>query len=102
MATTTDAFSKARDVYRDSPNTFGHEEADVDRVLLKRIIGLVASQEMLHASIQDARAQAYYDGSAGMAHLWERLQEVEDQLRALEEKNGEAVKSREYLTNHRR
>lgn len=95
---TTQAFAWARDVYRESPNTFGHEENDVPRFLLKRILSLVASQEMLHASIQQGRADGYCDESKGVAHLWERLKEVEDQLRTLEEQNGEVVKSREYFT----
>ena len=95
---TTQAVSIARGIYRDTPNTFGHEEVDVDRRELKVLIGLVASQEMLQDSIHAARAQAYCDESKGMAHLWERLKVVEDQLRTMEEKYGEAVKSREYFT----
>ncbi|AUX83652.1 hypothetical protein FDJ32_gp23 [Pseudomonas phage NV1] len=95
---TTNAVSIARDIYRETPNTFGHEEVDVQRRELKILIGLVASQEMLQDSIHAARAEAYCDDSKGVAHLWGRLKEVEDKLRQAEEKYGEAVKSREYIT----
>lgn len=98
----TQAFSIGAAIYRDSPNTFGHEQVEGDRKVLKRVLGLVASQRMLQDSISDARSNEYCDASPGMKHLWDRLQETEDALRELEEQHGEAVKSREYLTNHRR
>lgn len=94
-------FKQAAAIYRDSPNTFGHEESDVQRRQLKEILGLVASQEMLHQSISHGRNDGYYDGSAGMKHLWTRLQEVEDKLRTIEEQHGTTITEKQYLTHHR-
>lgn len=98
---TTQVWLRAARIYRDSPNTIGHEEVQDKRDALKRIISLVTSQVMLQQSIIDARAQQYYDTSGAQKHLWVRLKEIEDQLRELEELNGEAIKSREYFTHNR-
>lgn len=95
---TTQEFHKAAMIYRESPNTFGHEDVDCPRAILKRMLSLVASQRMLQASIADARTAQYCDESLGVKHLWCRLKEVEDQLRELEAQYGEAIKSKEYLT----
>ena len=95
---TTQKFHKAAMIYRESPNTLGHEGVDAPRAILKRMLSLVASQRMLQDSINDARAAQYCDEGQGMKHLWCRLKEVEDQLRELEEQYGEAIKSKEYLT----
>lgn len=97
---TTQVVLKAAHVYRDSPNTFGHEEVDMDRRELKKLLGLVASQRMLIDSINDARANLYCDASPGMKHLWDRLFEVESNIKEMENKYGQAIKSVEYFNNH--
>lgn len=96
---TTQVFLEAAAIYRDSPNTFGHEEVDDQRRLLKKVLGLVASQRMLQDSLAAGRSEGYYDASVGMKHLWERLQGVEDDLRSLEKQYGEKLNAREYATN---
>lgn len=92
------SFAQAASIYRDSPNMLGGEETAADRVKLKRIIGLVASQAQLQASIVDARNQGYFDNSKGMAHLWERLQDIEDELRDLNKVFGNQVDVLPYRT----
>lgn len=95
---TIKTFAQAAAVYRESPNTYGHDEKQADRVKLKRIIGLVASQAQLHASIVDSRNQGYFDSSKGMAHLWERLQDIEDELRDLNKAFGNQIDHLPYKT----
>lgn len=92
------SFAQAAAIYRDSPNMLGGEETAADRVKLKRIIGLVASQAQLQASIVDSRNQGYFDSSKGMAHLWERLQDIEDQLRDLNKTFANSVDVLPYRT----
>ncbi|UMO76473.1 hypothetical protein DNAM_470 [Pseudomonas phage BroderSalsa] len=94
---TTNSVLVAAAIYRDTPNTFGHD--DVSLRELKRLIGLVASQRMLIDSIKDAREQLYCDASPGMKHLWDRLVDVESSIKELENKYGQAVKSVEYFNN---
>lgn len=96
---TTQRFYEAARIYRESPNTIGHESVDGPRAILKRMLSLVASQRMLQASIADARAAQYCDESLGVKHLWCRLKDVEDQLRELEAQYGEDIKSKEYFTH---
>lgn len=100
--TNAQAFKAAHTQYRESPNTFGHEENDVPRQELKRIIGLVASQEQLQRSIQINSEMGMGGNSKGTLFIWERLKEVEDQLRTLEEKHGKEFNSKEYLTDRGR
>lgn len=86
-------------VYRDSPNTFGHEENDGLRRRLKELMGLIASQRYLQDSIADALTSGeYVDISQGIRHLWVRLKDVEDKIRDAEEAYGEKLTSREFKT----
>lgn len=90
---------QAVEVYRDSPNTFGHEENDVPRRELKKLMGATASQRYLQDSIKDALATGEYDElSRGIRHLWDRLKNNEDVLREAEGKYGAIIASRPYLT----
>lgn len=98
---TTNAFIRGAAIYRDSPNTFGHENTQAQRDLLKKILGLVASQVHLQDSISEHRSEGYYDGSKGLDFLWDRLKNVEDDILKLEEHYGETIKSREFTSHSR-
>lgn len=90
---------QAVEVYRESPNTFGHEKNDVPRRRLKLLMGAVASQRYLQDSIHDALASGdFEDISPGIRHLWERLKDNEDDLRDAEKEFGEAIAGRPYMT----
>lgn len=90
--------AEARVAYRDSPNTFGHESSDVQRFELKRLLGLVASQEFMQDSLKAAFAVEYCEESQGIRHLWERLKVVEDALRDAEEKYDRSILTRICMT----
>ncbi|QYC95398.1 putative gamma-glutamylcyclotransferase [Pseudomonas phage PhL_UNISO_PA-DSM_ph0041x] len=94
---------KAHKIYRDIPNLMKTDD-EGKRQLLRRIIGLMASQRQLQDSISasvepatdDSDYSGYYDESAGIRFMWERLKAVEDELRLLEKQLGEF--SYPYLT----
>lgn len=86
-------------IYRDSPNTFGHESADENRFVLKKLMGATASQRYLQESLVDALSSGdYEEGSMGIRHLWQRLKDNEDVLRDAEAKYGTVIASCEYKT----
>lgn len=89
---------QAQIIYRDSPNTFGHERNDVKRFELKRLMGLVASQRFLQESIVDAGFNDFAEISHGIRHLWVRLKDVEDALREAEDRYGCTVMERMCMT----
>ncbi|BDA97014.1 hypothetical protein [Pseudomonas phage vB_PaS-HSN4] len=80
------------------------QELRAQKMLLLRIIGLMASQRQLQDSIsasvepatEDSNYSGYCDESAGIRFMWERLKAVEDELRLLEKQLGEF--SYPYLT----
>ncbi|WZH62433.1 hypothetical protein [Pseudomonas phage vB_Pae_WS1160] len=93
---------KAVAVYRDTPNTFGHQELHAQKMLLKEILGLVASQRHLQDSIEVSKIPeasdspetsygGYCDESVGIRFMWERLKKIEDRLRELEKVYGTFV-----------
>lgn len=90
--------AEAQRVYRDSPNTFGHESSDVNRFELKRLMGLVASQRFLQEAIVDAGKDDYEEISHGIRHLWTRLKDVEDDLREAENRYDCTVMERVCMT----
>lgn len=75
-------------IYRDTPNTFGHEENDVPRTELKRLIGLVASQKMLHESLAHHGFMGFEEYSGANKFLYARLKVIEDDLRKVETQYG--------------
>ena len=86
-------------IYRDSPNTFGHESKDAQRRELKKLMGATASQIFLQDAINaDLASGEYEDFSLGVRYLWVRLKGVEDVLREAEERYGEKIASRPYKT----
>lgn len=86
-------------VYRDSPNTFGHETNDVPRRRLKQLMGAVATQRFLQESIADEIASGEYtEESKGIRHLWERLKASEDVLREAEAGFDEKIASLPFKT----
>jgi hypothetical protein len=91
-------WERAVAVYRESPNTYGHEDAQKDRALLKRLLGAIGSQKFLQDSIKDSQAEGYYDVSMGVRHLWERLKDCEDFLRECEERSGDKIAPLAYMT----
>ncbi len=89
---------EAQRVYRDSPNTFGHESSDTKRFELKRLMGLVASQRFLQEAIVDAGQNDFEEISQGIRHLWTRLKGVEDSLREAENRYNCTVMERVCMT----
>lgn len=86
-------------IYRDSPNTFGHESADEKRFVLKKLMGATASQRFLQEALVDAMSFGdYEEGSMGIRHLWQRLKDNEDVLREAEKKYDAVIASLPYKT----
>ena len=86
-------------IYRDSPNTFGHESSDEKRKVLKQLMGATASQRFLQESLKDAMSFGdYEEGSMGIRHLWQRLKDNEDVLRRAEAEYEATIASLPYLT----
>ncbi|CCE60783.1 hypothetical protein tf_26 [Pseudomonas phage tf] len=97
VATVTEAVK----VYRDSPNTYGHESNDELRRELKTLMGANASQVHLQESIKSALGDSeagYVEESLGIRHLWERLKAAEDILRAAEGVYGEKIAALPCMT----
>lgn len=79
---------QAAAIYRDTPNTFGHEENDVPRAELKRLIGLVASQKQLQDSLKHHAFMGFPEFSGANKFLYERLKIVEKDMREAATKYG--------------